>query len=87
MVLDARTMTHDWTTHHLEITVSACLEDMHRNFERLPGPAGVLSDFDDGVSIQRRVLMVLPDGRKVLQDTETSMVDFVKAARTPGWIR
>jgi hypothetical protein len=35
---------------------------------------------------QRRVLMVLPDGRKVLRDTETSMADFVKAAMTPGWI-
>ena len=32
------------------------------------------------------VLFVRPDGRKVLEDTETSMADFVKAPRTPGWI-
>jgi hypothetical protein len=46
----------------------------------------VYGDFDAGLSYQRRVLMVLPDGRKVLQDTNTSMFDFVKAPRTPGWI-
>jgi hypothetical protein len=38
------------------------------------------------ISVQRRVLYVLPDGRKVLQDTDTSMEDFMKAVRSPGWI-
>jgi hypothetical protein len=85
LVLDAWAMPIDWTTHNYKAT-SACLEDMHRNFERLPGPAGYLSDSDFALSYQRRVLTVLPDGRTVLQDTNTSMFDFVKAVRTPGWI-
>lgn len=70
------------------VTVQAppCLEATHRYFERLPGPAYVAGDFDAGLSYQRRILYVLPDGRKVLQDTNTSMFDFVKAPRTPGWI-
>ncbi len=86
LVLDAWAMTIDWTTDNFDVPVSACLEDMHRNFERLPGPAGYLSDSDFALSYQRRVLTVLPDGRKILQDTNTSMVDFVKAVRTPGWV-
>ena len=63
-----------------------CLETAHRSFERLPGPAYRHGQFATGISYQRRILYVLPDGRKVLQDTNTSMFDFVKAARTPGWI-
>jgi hypothetical protein len=84
-VLDASVRTVDWTTQNYEAT-PACLEELHRSFERLPGPAWALGDFDEALSFQRRVLMVLPDGRKVLQDTETSMVDFVKAVWTPGWV-
>ena len=45
-----------------------------------------VNDPDNGLSVQRRVLRVLPDGRKALLDTNTSMFDFVKAVRTPGWI-
>jgi hypothetical protein len=63
-----------------------CTTVAHRYFERLPGPPGIGLEIYDGVSFQRRVLTVLPDGRTVLQDTNTSMVDFVKAARTPGWV-
>ncbi len=33
---------------------------------------------------QRRVLLVLPNGRKVLQHTRTSARDFVALKRTPG---
>jgi hypothetical protein len=36
--------------------------------------------------VERCVLTVLPDGRTVLQDTNTSMADFVKAVRTLGRI-
>jgi len=68
------------------VTSPPCLEATHRYFDRLPGPAYRHGDFDAGISYQRRVLMVLPDGRKVLQDTNTSMVDFGNAPRTPGWI-
>jgi hypothetical protein len=85
LVLDASATTVDWTTQSYE-PLPACLEDMHAGFERLAGPAAAVSDVYEGLSAQRRILAVLPDGRKVLQDTNTSMVDFVKAARTPGWI-
>lgn len=85
LVLDASARAHDWSAESFQ-NATACLEDMHRGFERLPGPAGAPGDFYDGYSYQRRILMVLPDGRKVLQDTETSMADFVKAPRSPGWI-
>jgi hypothetical protein len=70
-----------------QYTYAQCLEVTHRHFERLPGPATAFADFYQGLSIQRRVLYVLPDGRKVLQDTDTSMEDFVKAVRSPGWVR
>jgi hypothetical protein len=66
------------------VTNPPCLEATHRAFERLPGPASVFGEYT--ISYQRRVLSVLRDGRKVLQDTNTGMFDFVKAPRTPGWI-
>jgi hypothetical protein len=84
-VLDVWVGAQDWTTTSYT-PVASCLESAHRYFERLPGPAFAGSDFDNGLSEQRRVLTVLPDGRKILQDTNTSMADFVKAPRTPGWI-
>ena len=85
LILDVWVGAEDWTT--TSYTPSpACLDATHRNFERLPGPAFAASDFERSLSYQRRVLLVLPDGRKVLQDTHTSMFDFVKAPRTPGWI-
>jgi hypothetical protein len=86
LMLDAATQTYEWASETVQTDVEDCLQVMHRSFERLPGPAGTYHDFGDGVSYQRRVLTVLPDGRKVLLDTETSMVDFVKAPRSPGWI-
>jgi len=84
-VLDVQAYTADWTTWNYK-AVPACLEETYRSFERLPGPAAARSDFDNALSLQRQVLTVLPDGRKLLQDTNTSMLDFVKAPRTPGWI-
>ncbi len=86
LVLDVWVGMMDWTTYSYQ-AVPPCLEATHRYFERLPGPADYLSDFYEALSFQRRVLTVLPDGRTVLQDTNTSMADFVKAVRTPGWIR
>ena len=85
-IVDVFTYTTDWTTMGWVPSDPACLEETNRRFDRLAGPAHAHSDFSDAVSFQRRVLYVLPDGRKVLQDTDTSMEDFVKAVRTPGWI-
>lgn len=86
LVLDAWVSPLDWTTEGVQLGLVACLEDLNPSFERLGGPANAFPDFDLGLSMQRRVLFTLPDGRNVLQDTETSMEDFVKASRTPGWI-
>ncbi|HEX9692586.1 MAG TPA: hypothetical protein VGA22_10850 [Gemmatimonadales bacterium] len=85
-VLDVWAGLLDWSTEGVPHLSVQCLEYVHRFFEGLPGPPAGALDFNDGVSYQRRVLTALPDGRKVLQDTETSMVDFVKALRTPGSI-
>jgi hypothetical protein len=85
-ILDAHANIWDFTTTGYQ-PLPSCLEVLNRSFERLPGPAFAFpDDFNGGLSEQRRVLAVLPDGRTVLQDTETSMADFVKAPRTPGWI-
>jgi hypothetical protein len=85
-ILDVWVSAQDWTTSSFTPGVSLCLEATHKYFERLPGPAFAASDWEEALSLQRRVLYVLPDGRKVLQDTDTSMEDFVKAQRSPGWI-
>jgi hypothetical protein len=85
-ILDVWVAAQDWTTSSFTPGVSLCLEATHRYFERLPGPAFANSDWEQALSHQRRILLVLPDGRKVLQDTDTSMEDFVKAVTTPGWI-
>ncbi len=60
-----------------------CDEDVHRNFDRLPG--GFIDhgpDFE--YSVQRLVIDVTPDGRAILQDTNTSAVDLIRALYTPG---
>ncbi len=85
-ILDVWVGAQDWTTSSYRPPVPTCLEATHRSFDRLPGPAFTNPDFAQGISYQRRVLTVLPDGRQRLQDTNTSMFDFVKALRTPGWI-
>jgi hypothetical protein len=84
-ILDATAGVPDFTTYSYQAS-PACLEELHRAFERLAGPPYRMGDTDRELSAQRRVLTVLPDGRKLLQDTNTSMFDFVKAPRTPGWI-
>jgi hypothetical protein len=85
-LLDVYASTADWTSWGYVPPGPACLEETNRRFDNLPGPASALVDYPGALSFQRRVLYVLPDGRKVLQDTDTSMEDFVKAVRTPGWI-
>ena len=83
--MDAHGRIQDYTETSFQGSPT-CLDDLHRAFERLPGPAWLIADVEQRLSRQRRVLYILPDGRKVLQDTDTSMEDFVKAVRTPGWI-
>jgi hypothetical protein len=87
-VLDAtRPGILDFTKMGNYEAATACREDMNKAFERLAGPADdYVTDWPNRVSYQRRVLRVLPNGRKLLQDTDTSMEDFVKAVWSPGWI-
>ena len=64
---------------------------VNRSFDRLghafyrPG-----TDFRDPVlntwSLQRRVLRLTEAGRPILQDLNTSFLDFSVATRSPGWI-
>jgi hypothetical protein len=86
VILDTWAGTVDWAAGGGPVSYTPCLTVTHRLFERLPGPPSGHGDFDNGLSAQRRILYVLPDGRKVLQDTDTSMLDFVEALRTPGWV-
>ncbi len=62
-----------------------CLQTVHQSFDMLPGPALWESSDGPAWTAQRRVLFT-SDGRKVLQDTNTSMADFVRAWKTPGWV-
>jgi hypothetical protein len=85
-IVDAVVGTYDLSYAGNE-TTELCLEALHANFERLPGPGlwpGANGNAD--YSIQRRVLGV-QDGQFLLQDTNTSMADFVRARGTPGWIQ
>lgn len=63
-----------------------CDAALHPLFERLPGPAGNADDFYDGVSMQRKPLYTTAGGQIILQDTNTSMADFVKLPRSLGTI-
>ncbi|MGD2216068.1 MAG: DUF4876 domain-containing protein [Gemmatimonadales bacterium] len=60
-----------------------CLQQVHRNFDRLAGgftEGGVDLEY----SVQRLVIDTTPDGRAILQDTNTSAVDLVRALYTVG---
>jgi hypothetical protein len=68
-----------------------CWPIVHRYFDRYEG------GFDDLLahgsdealrSLQRKVLRVTADGRKILTNTNTTAYDFSlgKVARTPGWV-
>jgi hypothetical protein len=60
-----------------------CDEMVHRNFDRLAG--GFIKHGEDlEYSVQRVVIDTTPDGRAILQDTNTSAVDLVRALYTPG---
>lgn len=59
-----------------------CDVKVHRSFDRLGG--GFIEHGEDlAFSVQRRVIGTR-DGRVILQDTNTSAVDLVRAAYTPG---
>jgi hypothetical protein len=60
-----------------------CHEQVNRNFDRLAG--GFIKHGEDlEYSVQRVVIDSTPDGRAILQDTNTSAVDLVRALYTVG---
>jgi hypothetical protein len=66
-----------------EQNIRWCLEAIHRNFDRLAG--GFIKHGEDlEYSVQRLVIDYTPDGRAILQDTNTSAVDLVRALYTVG---
>jgi hypothetical protein len=60
-----------------------CSQDVHRNFDRL---AGVFTN-DPEYSIERLVIGTTSDGWAILQDTNTTAVDFVLVPHNPGRLR
>ncbi len=67
----------------MEQNYPPCDENVHRNFDRLAGGFTKTGE-DREVSVQRLVIDTTPDGRAILQDTNTSAVDLVHAPYTPG---
>jgi hypothetical protein len=70
-----------------QLIAPPCREAVHRNFDRLAG--GFVEHGEDlEYSVQRLVIDTTPDGRAILQDTNTSAVDLVRAcipwARCPN---
>jgi hypothetical protein len=64
--------------------VPPCREgSVHRDFDRLAG-GFTRTGGDIEYSVQRIVLDYTPDGRAILQDTNTSGVDLVRALYNPG---
>lgn len=84
-VLDVYAPRWDWTKSSGYTANPLCGASVHRVFDRLNGPP--LSSVEDiGRTATRRVLR-LEGGRIILQDTNTSMADFVVAEPTPGAVR
>jgi len=65
-----------------EQNLPRCRESVHRNFDRLAGGFARKNDLE--YSVQRIVIDYTPDGRAILQDTNTSAVDLVSALYTVG---
>ena len=61
-----------------------CLEQVHRDYDRLAGGFTKGAGADLEYSVQRLVIDTTPDGRAILQDTNTSGVDLVRALYTVG---
>lgn len=85
-ILDAVVPAYDFTRSSFEPT-QRCLHSLNASFERLPGPALWSGSAEAAYSLQRRVLGDSPIGTPLLQDTNTSMADFVRAMVTPGTIK
>ena len=81
-IVDAVLMQWDFTKSSFSPS-PFCNQALDPSFEALPGPA--LWSASDGAAwtAQRRAIGY-EGGRPILQDTNTSMADFVRAWKTPG---
>jgi hypothetical protein len=88
-ILEAIALYHIWTPD--DATNEPCVPMTHRDFDRYEGgywDIGLNLSDDALRSVQRKVLRVTQDGRKILMNTNTSAYDFSlgRVPRTPGWI-
>ncbi len=83
-IVDAVLVQYDFAKSSYE-AAPFCSQALDPFFEALPGPAVWESSDGDGAAwtAQRRVIGH-ENGRPILQDTNTSMADFVRAWKTPG---
>ena len=82
-ILDVTVGQNDYTKSAYE-AAPVCNQALDPTFETLPGPAVWSSSDGAAWTVQRRVIGHV-GGRAILQDTNTSMADFVRAWKTPGW--
>ena len=82
-IVDVSVGRYDYTKLGFEAR-PLCNQGLHPTFETLPGPA--VWESSDGApwTVQRRVIDHV-GGRAILQDTNTSMADFVRGRKTPEW--
>ncbi|MCH8236528.1 MAG: hypothetical protein IIC29_10445, partial [Chloroflexi bacterium] len=69
-----------------------CVPMVHRLFDRYEGALFEIGFAVDPIlgmtrSLERKILRIAPDGRIILQNTNTSAVDFFVGTRTPGRLR
>jgi hypothetical protein len=88
-ILEAIALYHIWTPD--DATNEPCVPMTHRDFDRYEGGFWDIGlNLSDHAlrSVQRKVLRVTQDGRKILMNTNTSAYDFSlgRVPRTPGWI-
>ncbi|MFQ5667471.1 MAG: hypothetical protein ACE5I7_13730 [Candidatus Binatia bacterium] len=83
------TLRSVWAPNDAEL--EPCAPMVQRDFDRYEGGfVNIGINVSDAAlrSLQRKVLRVSPDGRKILMNSNTSAYDFFlgRVPRTPGWI-
>ncbi len=84
-LLEVAALTTLWPKS--DLSFPPCGLMVHRDFDRYEGgfrELGSGAEADATISPQRKVLRVAPDGRKILQNANTSAVDFFAGTKTPG---
>lgn len=82
-LLDVLTTISDWMANQ-QPPIPVCPELVHASMDRKYGVFQIDEPDAHLMSIHRKVLRTLPDGRHILQSTRTSANDFHRAPRSPG---